>query len=109
LPPIKFNFGRFSQLATLELIAGVARLDGFWPFPWLPLPRLLSAGVLMRRCELVVVFIGLELDTFSSRIYNSFSPGFVQRKTRIRWPSLRSTVPTPLCGVFWKERAHRFE
>jgi hypothetical protein len=51
----------------------------------------------------------LELDTFSSRIYDSFSPGFVQRKTRIRWPSLRSTVATPLCGVFWKERAHRFE
>jgi hypothetical protein len=84
LPPIKFNFGRFSQLATRELIPGVARLDGLWPFPWLPLARLLSAGVLMRRCEVVVVFIGLELDTFSSRIYDSFSPGFVQRKTRIQ-------------------------
>jgi hypothetical protein len=31
LPPIKFNFGRFSQLATRELIPGVARLDGLWP------------------------------------------------------------------------------
>jgi hypothetical protein len=30
----------------------------------------------MRRCEVVVVFIGLELDTFSSRIYDSFSPRF---------------------------------
>jgi hypothetical protein len=38
----------------------------------------------MRRCEVVVVFIGLELDTFSSRIYDSFSPGFVQCKTRIQ-------------------------
>jgi hypothetical protein len=38
----------------------------------------------MRRCEVVVVFIGLELDTFSLRIYDSFSPGFVQRKTRIQ-------------------------
>src|SRR5262245_52263985 len=66
LPPIKFNFGRFSQLATRELIPGVARLDGLWPFPWLPLARLSSAGVLVRRCEVVVVFIGLELDTFSS-------------------------------------------
>jgi hypothetical protein len=84
LPPIKFNFGRFSQLATRELIPGVARLDGLWPFPWLPLARFLSAGVLMRRCEVVVVFIGLELDTFSSRIYDSLSPGFVQRKTRIQ-------------------------
>jgi hypothetical protein len=72
LPLIKFNFGRFSQLAMLELILGVARLDDFWPFPWLPLVRLLSAGVLMRRRE-VVVFIGLELDTFSSRTYDSFS------------------------------------
>src|SRR4029077_5846909 len=70
LQPIKFNFGRFSQLATRELIPGVARLDEWWPFPWLPLVRLLSAGVLMRRCE-VVLFIGLELDTFSSRIYDS--------------------------------------
>jgi hypothetical protein len=84
LPPIKFNFGRFSQLATRELIPGVARLDGLWPFHWLPLARLLSAGVLMRRCEVVVVFIGLELDTFSSRIYDSSSRGFVQRKTRIQ-------------------------
>jgi hypothetical protein len=49
-------------------------LDGLWPFPWLPLARLLSAGVLMRRCEVVVVFIGLELDTFSSRIYHSLAP-----------------------------------
>src|SRR4029079_13829466 len=45
LPPIKFNFGRFSQLATLELILGVACLADLWPFPWLPLVRLLSAGV----------------------------------------------------------------
>jgi hypothetical protein len=84
LPPIKFDFGRFSQLATLELIPGVARLDDLWPFPWVPLVRLLSAELLMRRRD-VVVFIRLELDTFSSRTYDSFSPGFVQRKTRIQW------------------------
>jgi hypothetical protein len=95
LPPIKFNFGRFSQLATRELIPAVARLDGLWPFPWLALARLLSAGVLMRRCEVVVVFIGLELDTFSSRIYDSFSPGFVQRKTRIQCIHVPANLAKP--------------
>jgi hypothetical protein len=60
----------------------------------------LSARVLMRRCEVVVVFIGLELDKFSSRTYDSFSPGFVQRKTRFQWPSLRSAVATTLRDVF---------
>jgi hypothetical protein len=59
LPPIKFNFGGFSHLTTPELMAGVARLPGFWPFPWLPLGRLLTAEVWRRRCEVVIVFIGL--------------------------------------------------
>jgi hypothetical protein len=76
LPPTKFDFGRFNQLAMPELMPEVAGLAGFWPFPWLPLDRFLMVEGLLRRCEVVVVFIGLiKLLT----IYGLFSFDLVLR------------------------------